>query len=208
MNTWRKKGACAGHDPTLWFPEGNGPADTDYNKARVICLRCPVRAECLDHAMNFPEAWGMWGGKTPRERGQNEEPEPEPGTVRCAGCYKLIEKKGNQKYCSSACYNQLRNRIRIAERNVRRIAGKLDRQKRPCAECGRAFTPSRIDHKFCSEFCQQKAHKGRFSQTEESCALCGASFTKTHPSKKFCSSRCQQRHRDRTRYQRLKLSSA
>jgi WhiB family redox-sensing transcriptional regulator len=38
------------------------------NEARAICAVCPVRAECLDHAMTHAEHWGIWGGLTERER--------------------------------------------------------------------------------------------------------------------------------------------
>jgi len=30
-------------------------------------LLCPVQVECLDHAVNEPETFGMWGGFTEQE---------------------------------------------------------------------------------------------------------------------------------------------
>lgn len=50
--------------PTF-FPE-NG----NYAEARIICSTCPVIRQCLEMALSFDEDdYGMFGGKTPRERG-------------------------------------------------------------------------------------------------------------------------------------------
>ena len=38
-------------------------------RAKLICADCPVLARCRDHALSVPEAWGIWGATTPRERG-------------------------------------------------------------------------------------------------------------------------------------------
>lgn len=34
---------------------------------RTICAGCPVADECLTHAVERPELYGAWGGKTQRE---------------------------------------------------------------------------------------------------------------------------------------------
>lgn len=63
---WRDLAACRGEDPALFFPEdGNKHA---VAKARAICAGCPVRTECLEHAVGFPEKHGVWGGLAERER--------------------------------------------------------------------------------------------------------------------------------------------
>ena len=36
--------------------------------AERICPPCPVRAECLGHALEHHEAYGVWGGLTERAR--------------------------------------------------------------------------------------------------------------------------------------------
>ncbi|NKS78784.1 hypothetical protein GS539_24925 [Rhodococcus hoagii] len=33
-----------------------------------ICMTCPVRTPCRDHALRKPERFGIWGGTTPTER--------------------------------------------------------------------------------------------------------------------------------------------
>ena len=50
---------CRVNDPELWFAES--PTDVEYAKA--LCLDCPVRALCLDGALERREPWGVWGGE-------------------------------------------------------------------------------------------------------------------------------------------------
>jgi WhiB family redox-sensing transcriptional regulator len=64
---WRYKAACADRDTDFWFP-----TDTNISpaarRALEICRECPVRTECLDHAMTTPEFHGIWGGMTAPQR--------------------------------------------------------------------------------------------------------------------------------------------
>jgi WhiB family redox-sensing transcriptional regulator len=39
---------------------------TNLRKARRLCLRCEVRAECLEDGMG--EQYGIWGGLSPKQR--------------------------------------------------------------------------------------------------------------------------------------------
>jgi WhiB family redox-sensing transcriptional regulator len=50
---------CRVFDAELWFAES--PADVEHAKA--LCTDCPVRALCLDGALERREAWGVWGGE-------------------------------------------------------------------------------------------------------------------------------------------------
>lgn len=66
-DNWRNDALCLGAGNHLYF----GPDGADagyYNRARRICALCPVREECLVHALTEPEHHGMWGGLTPTER--------------------------------------------------------------------------------------------------------------------------------------------
>jgi WhiB family transcriptional regulator, redox-sensing transcriptional regulator len=68
---WRLEALCRGLAPEHWFPageEGNKVTKRDYDQARLICDRCPVEKACLDEAISREDLFGMWGGKTPRER--------------------------------------------------------------------------------------------------------------------------------------------
>ncbi|MBB3035690.1 WhiB family redox-sensing transcriptional regulator [Hoyosella altamirensis] len=50
---------CRREDPDLWFADS--PADLEY--AKTLCAECPVRARCLELALDRQEPWGVWGGE-------------------------------------------------------------------------------------------------------------------------------------------------
>jgi WhiB family transcriptional regulator, redox-sensing transcriptional regulator len=61
--------ACIGHEPELFFPLGNSERwDRSIEQAKRICGGCPIRVDCLRHAIDHSEADGVWGGLTPAER--------------------------------------------------------------------------------------------------------------------------------------------
>lgn len=62
---WRGQSACRGDDPEKWFPAKSAAIHAD--PAVRICRGCPVRAQCLRHALDFGEDYGVWGGLTERE---------------------------------------------------------------------------------------------------------------------------------------------
>ncbi len=78
METWRDEARCAAPelDPNWWFAdpsEEDDPADIAQARqqmcaARDICRLCPVRSECLEHAMYRPFLYGIWGGLSGEER--------------------------------------------------------------------------------------------------------------------------------------------
>jgi WhiB family redox-sensing transcriptional regulator len=77
---WRDHAACrkpanttrAGwrlHD-SIWYPAGDGG---HYEQAQRICAICPVKAPCLEYALQFEAAkpgsrWGVFGGLTADQR--------------------------------------------------------------------------------------------------------------------------------------------
>jgi WhiB family transcriptional regulator, redox-sensing transcriptional regulator len=67
---WTRRAACgslpARTADRIFFPERGGSS----KRARVICARCPVRADCLAYALEKGEAFGFWGGTSERERRQ------------------------------------------------------------------------------------------------------------------------------------------
>ena len=62
--SWRDKAECKGADPELFFPERG--ASTRLPKE--WCMKCEVRAECLEYALVNGERFGIWGGMSERER--------------------------------------------------------------------------------------------------------------------------------------------
>ncbi|WP_462417158.1 WhiB family transcriptional regulator [Kytococcus sp. Marseille-QA3725] len=50
---------CLQHDPDTWFAAT--PAGVEH--AKTLCRDCPVRALCLEGALERREPWGVWGGE-------------------------------------------------------------------------------------------------------------------------------------------------
>lgn len=67
---WRDRAICAQTDPELWFPDKGGSP----RQAKQVCADCPVRWECLAHALSHNERWGVWGGFTVEERERMRAP--------------------------------------------------------------------------------------------------------------------------------------
>jgi WhiB family transcriptional regulator, redox-sensing transcriptional regulator len=70
---WAERALCAQADPDAWFPD-KGHREL-ARLAKRICARCPVRAQCLEHALSGADTWGgiatgIWGGTTPQQRDQ------------------------------------------------------------------------------------------------------------------------------------------
>ena len=60
---WASKAACRSTDPDALFVQGAA-----QNRAKTVCLGCPVRTECLADALDNRIEFGVWGGMTERER--------------------------------------------------------------------------------------------------------------------------------------------
>lgn len=50
---------CQDGDPDMWFAE-NPDA---LRAAQALCGECPLRAACLEGALQRAEPWGVWGGR-------------------------------------------------------------------------------------------------------------------------------------------------
>lgn len=61
---WQAYGNCLGVDPALFFPERGASTAP----AKAVCAGCVVKTECLDYALTHGEKYGIWGGKSERER--------------------------------------------------------------------------------------------------------------------------------------------
>lgn len=66
---WRYKAACLDEDPRLFFPIGStGPAVEQTERAKGVCVRCEVAANCLAWALETGQEAGIWGGLDEDER--------------------------------------------------------------------------------------------------------------------------------------------
>lgn len=61
---WQDQAACRDADPDLFFTSD----DQARREALARCAGCPVRLECLDHALEHRETYGIWGGTDEQER--------------------------------------------------------------------------------------------------------------------------------------------
>ncbi len=61
---WQDHANCQGCDPDLFFPERGGPTA----EAKAVCAGCQVRAECIAYALDHSIKFGIWGGRSERER--------------------------------------------------------------------------------------------------------------------------------------------
>jgi WhiB family redox-sensing transcriptional regulator len=61
---WSVFAACLEAKDVSFFPQNKA----QERAAAAICAICPVRGECLDHALATKERFGMWGGVSERRR--------------------------------------------------------------------------------------------------------------------------------------------
>lgn len=54
---------CRNEDPEIWFPVGTGPmaVETEW-LAQALCDGCPIKAACLQYALETGQRYGIWGG--------------------------------------------------------------------------------------------------------------------------------------------------
>lgn len=63
VEDWAPLAVCGSGEPDALFVQGAA-----QQQAKQICLRCPVVAECLADALDNRTEFGVWGGRTERER--------------------------------------------------------------------------------------------------------------------------------------------
>lgn len=98
---WLLRAACAQGwvDPDIFFPELTsaekkwinqyGGFAASERKAKAVCARCPVRAECLTLMYESGQKQGVWGGTLPRERNRQQIRHADTCNLRCGvkrGC--------------------------------------------------------------------------------------------------------------------------
>jgi hypothetical protein len=75
MDTDTRKAACRPYHSDFWHPpvfteERTGKESEYYEVAKYVCETCPIRDYC--EVQGREEAYGVWGGWTPRERRKGE----------------------------------------------------------------------------------------------------------------------------------------
>ena len=71
-DSWQARAACQGQMGLAFYPpvrtERRSVKAAREERAKEICRSCPVRTDCLDHALTSNERYGIWGGTTENER--------------------------------------------------------------------------------------------------------------------------------------------
>ncbi len=68
---WQLEAACRGLDSDVFFHPDRERGEAREQReaaAKAICSACPVRRECLEHALDVREPYGVWGGLAEHER--------------------------------------------------------------------------------------------------------------------------------------------
>ncbi len=61
---WAVFAACTKARNVSFFPQSKA----EERAAIAVCSFCPVREDCLDHALVTRERFGVWGGLSEKER--------------------------------------------------------------------------------------------------------------------------------------------
>ena len=70
---WQMQAACRGAEQRAdFYPPTHAERKRERlareRRAKTMCAPCPVRGECLEHAVAADERYGVWGGLTADER--------------------------------------------------------------------------------------------------------------------------------------------
>ena len=72
IKTWQQLGSCRTGPGSDFYPpmhiERKHERLARERRAKSVCAACPVRVECLQHALAVDERYGIWGGLTHDER--------------------------------------------------------------------------------------------------------------------------------------------
>ena len=119
---WAIQAACKGArgvmDGERIPGKGGG---TSWAQARRFCASCPVKAECLAHALEHEEPHGMWGGQTPSQRKAITSGKSlARDCTECGGEFTPPQDFGRQSsVCSDVCYRRRNVRQSVEGRRRR-----------------------------------------------------------------------------------------
>lgn len=104
MNAWQEYANCTPVDASLFFArDGEKPSQRKIRQrvAQGICAVCVVKVECGQYARDMNISYGIWGGKTEKERNRGDV------ELGCRHCSKRFiwswAPHGKPWYCSDSC---------------------------------------------------------------------------------------------------------
>jgi WhiB family redox-sensing transcriptional regulator len=137
---WTERANCRDADPELFHvPSGDrggqpGPLrqreTVRIRRAKAICGGCPVRAECLEFAMESKDAWAILGGTTPEERKNmrhNENRRARRGNGPANQRAFLDDVEHLVRYDNLRTWNALANRLGVTREAVVRLVQRAGR---------------------------------------------------------------------------------
>lgn len=104
---WWARARCRGQRQEIFY-DAHGPND----EAKAICRMCPVRIECLNHALRTREPFGTWGGVSAAVRTAMLRSKPRRSCPDCGATAIFL----NETYqACPACGHSWRHVLRSAE---------------------------------------------------------------------------------------------
>lgn len=64
MEPWVDEAICPTTDVEIFHPNKGG----NTGPAKLVCASCPVIEACLEYAVRTDQRYGIWGGKSERQR--------------------------------------------------------------------------------------------------------------------------------------------
>lgn len=150
---WQDRAACAGLGK-LFFPEGQ-MSPTDVERARDVCMACPVRAECLDLALSFSDdPVGVWGGTSEKQRRKIRRER----TPTCRECGVEVGRGANGRPAAKRC-DPCKEARRLEQQTASFLRSPASDPRSSCVVCRAADAVSGAAT--CGSWACQKVHQRR-----------------------------------------------
>ena len=110
---WMDNALCTQTDPEAFFPDKGGSS----KEAKRVCASCDVVGECLAYALANNERFGIWGGKSERERRALSEQDR-----TCRECGTSIHERPREARFCIPCATARRKQQRATDSKRRKAA--------------------------------------------------------------------------------------
>jgi WhiB family redox-sensing transcriptional regulator len=116
---WRLEAACRGMDTRWFFPQRGESVREQY----AVCNECPVKAPCLEYALQNKETSGIWGGTGERQRRRMRATMAMPRRKRGPG--RITGKQHGSEYAYKFCGPPKCEACKLARREAAIRRGEL-----------------------------------------------------------------------------------
>jgi hypothetical protein len=148
VGEWHAEAACrSGVDPELFFPAAaSGPTyAVQVAAARAVCGRCPVRARCLDWALDqLP--YGIAGGLTEQERTRlragGRKPSAHDALAQVVESRRALAAAGRAALAAGKSPQRVAREFGVTQRTAQRWAQQLHAATSNTGSAGRGEEPA------------------------------------------------------------------